>query len=142
MDLANLLGFLKRPLLSLVLGVIVLFSLHSLGFGWKSSLIMALLPAVLGSLNIFSGPIFTLCGLTMVVACINAFVSDEDARAAANPAAPSPMATARASLDKAGPVVDTMVARLAPAVDASASAATGAATAAVRAVTAATAAAK
>jgi hypothetical protein len=142
MDLETILDFVKRPLLAMAFALIALFSLHSLGFGWKSSLIMALLPAVLGTLNIFTARIFVLCSLTMVAACINAFVSDEDARTIASPDAPSPLASARASLDKAGPIVETVAARLAPAVDASASAATGAATAAVRAVTAAAAAGK
>lgn len=80
MDFAQLSDFVKRILVGLVIGLILMLSLHSLGVSWKSSFAMALIPMVLGSLNIFAGKIYMLSGVTMVVACVSALLFSEGER--------------------------------------------------------------
>jgi hypothetical protein len=82
MDVSQFAGVIKRILLSLAIGLLFLLSLHSLGIGWSTSLVLALLPVVLGSFNIFAGRIFMVSGLLMIIACLNAFISSEGDRIA------------------------------------------------------------
>lgn len=125
MDFSCLLGAIKRVLLGLAVALVLLLSLHGLGFSWKSSLIMASLPAVLGSLNLFSRQIYLMSGLTMVAACAVTFVSGEEAHAEAAGIAPAdqPLVKARAALEDAAPAMKGLAASLSLQVDAAAAAA-------------------
>lgn len=69
-------GMLIRSTKAIVLAVMVFFSLHYLGVDDGPAVACALVPMVLGFLNVLVSFAFGLAGLVFIVACTSALVPD------------------------------------------------------------------
>lgn len=65
---------------AVLLGALMYFSLRALSFSAGASFAFALVPAILGSLNIMTGMAFTLTGLVFLVASAWALLKDTDVK--------------------------------------------------------------
>ena len=61
--------FVLRVIKALVMGAVMYFALRSLGVSVPSALIVSLVPAVLGVLNVLTRIAYTLSALALIVAC-------------------------------------------------------------------------
>jgi hypothetical protein len=61
---------------SVILAIIMYFSLRFLGISSGASFIVSLIPSVLGSLDVMTGKVYALTGLVFIIACGSALAPD------------------------------------------------------------------
>jgi len=69
MELDALFPFALRICKAFILGLVMFFSMHSLGFSIGASLAASLTPTLLGALGIFTAQVYGLTALVLIAAC-------------------------------------------------------------------------